>query len=58
MQIRVRIRKDGTVDVTFRPTRPGEDRLKRYAGVKAEDVKATLAAGVTRMRAQTRMVNK
>lgn len=55
MQVRVTIRKDGRVDITYRPTRPGEARTVRQVGVPQGDAREAIEAGVTIMRAQTKL---
>lgn len=56
MQIRVHLREDGKIDITYMPSRPGEQRTMRVHGVSLDYVKEAIETGVNRMRADTKFV--
>lgn len=54
VQIRVNLRPDGKVDITFKPTRPGEQRTLVVTEVPIEEVKGAAEVGVGHMRHRTK----
>lgn len=52
MKLRIRKNEDGTRTMIASPTRPGEARTEAKYHVKREEVEATIAAMVNKMKPQ------
>ncbi len=54
MQIRVNLKPEGKLDLTFKPTRPHEQRTLTVKDVRPEEVQGAMEVGIGHMRVNTK----